>query len=183
MLRRAVYPGSFNPVHFGHVDIMGRAARVFDELVVAVYHHPEKPSLFTVEERIALIEHEIEAKGLNNVQVASFTGLTVNYVKSVGAYVIVRGLRVFSDFEFEFRMALANHRLAPDIEVISLIASEETVHISSSTVREIASLGGDVAGTAMVSPYVAAALEKRYAEIKSLNVERNDGYTTPGRSA
>lgn len=160
MVRRAVYPGSFNPIHNGHVDIMRRAARVFDELIIAVYIHPEKPSLFDTEERTELIQQQIDAYHLHNVKVASFTGLAVNFVKAVEAFVIVRGLRVFSDFEFEFRMALANHRLAPDIEVISFIASEETVHISSSTVREIASLGGDV--SSMVPPQVNEALRTRY---------------------
>lgn len=162
MVRRAVYPGSFNPIHNGHVDIVRRAARIFDELIVAVYVRPDKPTLFTETERIALMA---EAVGdIPNVQVASFSGLAVNYVKSVGAFVIVRGLRVFSDFEFEFRMALANHRLAPDIEVVSLIASEETIHISSSTVREIASLGGDV--SSMVPANVVDALRERYAALQ-----------------
>lgn len=164
MIRRAVYPGSFNPLHNGHMDIMKRASRVFDEIVVAVYETPNKPQLFSVEERMSLIQETIINEALINVKVASFSGLAVNYVKSVGAFVMLRGLRVFSDFEFEFRMALANHRLAPDIEVISFIASEETIHISSSTVREIASLGGDV--SSMVPEHVRLALERRYAEIE-----------------
>ena len=160
MHRRAVYPGSFNPVHHGHTDIMWRAARVFDELIMAVYERPDKPDLFSTEERIAFIQMEIDRLELQNVKVASFSGLLVNYVKDVEAFVIVRGLSVFSDFEFEFRMALANHRLAPDIEVVSFIASENTIHLSSSTVREIASLGGDV--SSMVSSQVAAAIKERY---------------------
>lgn len=164
---RAVYPGSFNPIHLGHTDIMCRAAHVFDELIMAVYYRSDKPDLFSVEERLDLIQHEIERLQLPNVKVASFGGLVVNYVKSVDATIIVRGLRVFSDFEFEFRMALANHRLAPDVEVISFIASEETVHLSSSTVREIASLGGDVEITNMVSHNVALALKNRYTELQS----------------
>ena len=165
MLRRAVYPGSFNPIHNGHLDIIQRAARVFDEVVVAVYEIPNKPELFSAAERINFIETGVEQIGLANVKVASFSGLAVNYVKSVGAFVIVRGLRVFSDFEFEFRMALANHRLAPDIEVVSFIASEETIHISSSTVREIASLQGDV--SSFVPSHVEQALIQRYAELQS----------------
>lgn len=160
MVRRAVYPGSFNPMHNGHSDIMRRAARVFDELIMAVYENPDKPSLFSVKDRLDFIQTEINNQKLTNVTVASFSGLTVNYVKAVEAFVIVRGLRVFSDFEFEFRMALANHRLAPDIEVVSFIASEDAVHISSSTVREIASLGGDV--SSMVPPHVAQALKTIY---------------------
>ncbi len=161
-LRRAVYPGSFNPVHNGHLDIIQRAARVFDEIVVAVYDKPNKPQLFSVDERTEFVQMGLEQRGLENVRVATFSGLTVNYVQSVDAFCIVRGLRVFSDFEFEFRMALANHRLAPDIEVVSFIASEETIHISSSTVREIASLGGDV--SSFVPAYVEAALVRRFAQ-------------------
>lgn len=163
--RRAVYPGSFNPLHNGHLDIMKRAARVFDEIIIAVYEHPNKPQLFDVAERIGLIRESIIREGLTNIKVASFSGLAVNYVKSVGSFVMLRGLRVFSDFEFEFRMALANHRLAPEIEVISFISSEETIHISSSTVREIASLGGDV--SSMVPEHVRLALEQRYAELQA----------------
>ena len=162
MLRRAVYPGSFNPVHHGHTDIMRRAARVFDEVIMAVYERPDKPDLFSPEERMSFIQMEIDRLNLENVKVASFSGLLVNYVQDMDAFVIIRGLRVFSDFEFEFRMALANHRLAPDIEVVSFIASENTIHLSSSTIREIASLGGDV--TSMVSSYVADAIKKRYTD-------------------
>lgn len=160
--RRAVYPGSFNPIHFGHTDIIVRASKVFDEVIVAVYYRDDKPNLFSIEERVALIQQEITLQGLTNVKVASFSGLAVNYVKSVNGSIIIRGLRVFSDFEFEFRMALANHRLAPDIEVLSFIASEETVHISSSTVREIASLQGDV--SSFVSSHVETALIERFSE-------------------
>ena len=161
MLRRAVYPGSFNPIHNGHLDIIGRAARVFDEVIVAIYENTQKVELFSPAERMDLVQIAVKNKNWDNVKVASFSGLTVNYVKSEDAFVIIRGLRVFSDFEFEFRMALANHRLAPDIEVVSFIASEETIHISSSTVREIASLKGDV--SSFVPPHVEAALIERYA--------------------
>lgn len=163
--RRAVYPGSFNPIHNGHVDIIRRAARVFDEIVVAVYANHTKTILFNTQERLDMIQESITNENLSNVRVASYSGLTVNYVESVDAMVIIRGLRVFSDFEFEFRMALANHRLAPDIEVVSFIASEETIHLSSSTVREIASLGGDV--SSFVPPHVEKALIKRYAELQT----------------
>lgn len=161
---KAVFPGSFNPIHYGHIDITRRAARVFSEVVIAVYDKPQsKPLLFTPEERVNLILDELG--GMENVQVATYSGLTVDYLKSIGATVMVRGLRVFSDFEFEFRMALANQRLAPDIEIINFITGEQFIHISSSTVREIASLGGDV--SSMVSPKVREALLQRYAELKA----------------
>lgn len=160
--RRAVFPGSFNPVHYGHIDIARRAAHVFDEVIVAVYENPpNKPMLFTVEERLGFLQEAME--GLSNVKVASYTGLTVDYLKAAEAHILVRGLRVFSDFEFEFRMALANQRLAPHLEQVNFITGEQFIHISSSTVREIASLGGDV--SSMVPHRVAEALRKRYAEI------------------
>lgn len=165
-VRRALYPGSFNPVHYGHLDIARRALAVFDELVIGVYVHPDKVDLFTGPERIALIEEAIGDD--DRVRVASYNQLTVDYAKDVGASAIVRGLRVFSDFELEFRMALANRRLAPGIEIVNFIAAEEHLHISSSTVREVASLGGDVSW--MAPPHVVSALARRFAELKSRGV-------------
>ncbi len=164
-VRRAVFPGSFNPIHLGHMDITRRAARVFDEVIIAVYEKPPgKELIFTAEERIALIEEAIASLSLVNVKVASYQGLTVDYLASVNAFILIRGLRVFSDFEFEFRMALANQRLAPDIEMVNFITGEQYIHISSSTVREIAMLGGDV--SSMVPPHVARALRERYDELQ-----------------
>lgn len=160
-VRRAVYPGSFNPVHFGHLDIIRRAARLFDEVVIAVYENPKKPFLFDINQRIELIEYCTQ--DMDNIRVASFGGLAVDYLATVDSAVMVRGLRVFSDFEYEFRMALANQRLAPDIEVINFMTGESFLHISSTTVREIASLGGDV--SSFVPKYVAEALIVRYAEL------------------
>ncbi|HLY29080.1 MAG TPA: pantetheine-phosphate adenylyltransferase [Aggregatilineales bacterium] len=160
--RRAVYPGSFDPAHYGHIDIATRAARVFDEVIVAVYARPAKHLVFTAEERVAMVKSSLQ--GVTNVRVAEYRGLTVDYVRQVGALAIIRGLRVFSDFELEFRMALANRRLAPEIEVVNFIADERHLFLSSSTVREIASLGGDV--STMVSPEVAAALSARFSDPK-----------------
>lgn len=162
MLSRAVFPGSFNPFHLGHLDISRRAARVFSEVIVAVYASPNKPLLFDINQRMQLVKDAIDEAGLDNVKVASFQGLAVDYLKSQEAFVMVRGLRVFSDFEFEFRMALANQRLAPEIEVMSFITGERYIHISSSTVREIASLGGDV--SSMVPVNVADALKEHFGE-------------------
>lgn len=161
-IKRAIYPGSFNPIHFGHIDIARRALRVFDEVIIAVYVHPGKPDLFSADERVALVREAF--KGEDGLHVASYNQLTVDYAKAVGAYAIVRGLRVFSDFELEFRMALANRRLAPDIEIVNFISAEQHLHISSSTIREIASLGGDV--STMAPAHVTTALERRFAEFR-----------------
>jgi len=158
---RAVFPGTFDPIHFGHIDIAKRAARLFDEFVMAVYNKPLKSLLFPPEERISLVEQAFQ--GHTKVKVMGYSGLTVEFCHSIGAQVIVRGLRVFSDFEYEFRMALANHRLAPDIELISLITAEEHTFLSSSTVREIASLGGDI--SSMVPKHVEQALHARFTEL------------------
>jgi len=158
---RALFPGTFDPIHYGHIDIARRALRVFDELYIAVYDRPLKNMLFTPEERLHLVKQTFEEE--ENIHVIGYSGLTVDVCHQIGAQVIVRGLRVFSDFEFEFRMALANHRLAPDIEVVALITSEEHTFLSSTTVREIASLSGYV--QSMVPPHVARALAKRFFEL------------------
>lgn len=158
MLVRAVYPGSFDPIHNGHIDIAQRAARIFDEVYVAVYDQPKKNILFTIEDRVKLAQQALSH--IDNVKVASFSGFAVDYARQVGAMVLVRGLRVFSDFELEFRMGLANKRLAPEIETISIMTDEKQVAISSSTIREIAELGGNV--SSMVPPFIAEALAKRY---------------------
>jgi pantetheine-phosphate adenylyltransferase len=159
----AVYPGTFDPIHFGHIDIVERAASLFDQLIVAVYDRPLKSLLFAPEERIELTRVTVEEMHLSNVTVRGYSGLTVKLCQSLGAKVMVRGLRVFSDFEHEFRMALANKRLDPVIENVTLITDEAHSFLSSSTVREIASLGGDV--STMVTPRVVEALTRRFAEL------------------
>jgi pantetheine-phosphate adenylyltransferase len=157
---RALFPGTFDPIHNGHIDIARRARSLFDELIVAVYDRPLKSLLFSPEERIELVRHVFEH---DSIQVVGYSGLTVNFCRQVGAKVIVRGLRVFSDFEHEFRMALANRRLAPDLDVVALITAEEHSFLTGTTVREIASLGGDV--SSLVPPRVEEALRRRFLEL------------------
>jgi len=158
---RAVFPGTFDPIHHGHIDIARRAARLFDEVFLAVYDRPLKSLIFTPEERIAMAQLALEDDPAINV--IGYSGLTVELCRKINAQVIVRGLRVFSDFEYEFRMALANHRLAPEVEIVTLITSEAHTFLSSSTVREIASLGGDV--SSMVPPHVRTAVQARFHEL------------------
>lgn len=158
---RAMFPGTFDPIHYGHIDIAFRAARLFDELVVAVYDRPLKNLLFSPEDRLKLVRMAFE--DMPNIRVVGYSGLTIDYCQSINAQVIVRGLRVFSDFELEFRMAHANHRLNPKIEMIALITSDEHIFLSSTTVREISSLGGDV--SSMVPPYVNQALKKKFSDL------------------
>ena len=163
---RALFPGTFDPIHYGHMDIAERASRLFDEIVVAVYDKPIKTLFFSPEERISLVKQALD--GNPKIRVTGYSGLTVEYARKIDALVIVRGLRVFSDFEFEFRMALANHRLSPDIEYMALITAEEHTFLSSTTVREIASLGGDV--SSMVPPYVEEALKATLVDMEDKDV-------------
>ena len=158
---RALFPGTFDPIHLGHIDIAKRAARLFDEVVVAVYDRPLKSLLFDPQTRIQLVSQAFNDEP--KVRVMGYSGLTVEFCHAIEAHVIVHGLRGYSDFEYEFRMALANHRLAPDIEVIALITAEEHTFLSSTTVREIASLNGDV--SSMVPKHVETALHKRFHEL------------------
>lgn len=168
---RAVFPGSFDPIHYGHIDIANRAARLFDELVIAVYNKPIKNLLFSPDERINLAKQAFDSN--HKIRILGYQGLTVDFARKIGAHVVVRGLRVFSDFEYEFRMALANHRLASDIEVIALITSEDHTFLSSSTVKEIACLGGDV--SSMVPDFVFQALKSKVISYKD-DTEQNPMY-------
>lgn len=163
MTVKALYPGSFDPVHNGHIDIALRAARIFDEVIVGVYDLPKKKLLFDADEREAMVKQAFA--DIPNIKVAKFSGFTVDYARQVNATVIVRGLRVFSDFELEFRMGLANKKLAPEIETVSIMTDDRHVYISSSTIREIAELGGDV--SSMVPPFIADALTARFAELRA----------------
>jgi pantetheine-phosphate adenylyltransferase len=157
---KAIYPASFDPLHFGHLDIIRRAAAIFDEVIVGVYDRPSKNLLFDVNERLELVREAVA--GMPRVRVTSYSGLTVDFAREVGAQVIVRGLRVVSDFELEWRMGLANKQLAPELEMICLMTSREYAFLSSSTVREVALLRGDVSG--MVPPHIVQALAQKAAD-------------------
>lgn len=159
MTRRAIYPGSFDPITLGHVDVAMRAARIFDELILAVYAGGDKPgALFPINERLTMARHALV--GVPHVVVDSFSGLTVEYARAKGATTIVRGLRAVSDFEYEFKMAHMNEHLAPEIEVVCLMTSARYSFISSSLIREVAALGGDVDG--LVPEHVREALRARF---------------------
>jgi pantetheine-phosphate adenylyltransferase len=159
-MTRALFPATFDPIHNGHIDIAYRSTKLFSEVVVAVYERPLKSLLFSPEERMSLVEETF--KNTPKITVVGYSGLTVDFAKEINAQVIVRGLRVFSDFEYEFRLALANAELAPGIETMALITSKEHTFLSSTTVREIASLGGDV--SSMVPAHVNAVLKQKFAE-------------------
>ncbi len=152
--RVAVYTGTFDPVHLGHLDIIQRGSRLFDRLVVGVGINPDKATLFDIQERVALIRAVSREYG--NVEVSDFGGLAVRFVRDAGARIMVRGLRTLSDMEYEFTMSLMNLHLDPEIETVFLMAKEEFSHVSSSLLRQIAILGGDL--SKFLPPPVKAAL-------------------------
>ncbi|MEE8373729.1 MAG: pantetheine-phosphate adenylyltransferase [Dehalococcoidia bacterium] len=154
----AIYPGSFDPVTNGHLDIANRAAALFDELIVSVYDVPDKRLMFSTEERVNLARKSVAH--LSNVRVEPYSGLTVTFARKVNATVIVRGLRMASDFEREFEMALMNKKLDPDIELVCLMTSLEYQFISSSLLKEACQLGGDI--SSLVPDHVAVALDEKF---------------------
>jgi pantetheine-phosphate adenylyltransferase len=154
---RAIYPATFDPITNGHVDIAARAAKLFDELIVGVYDRPMKTLLFTIEERLEMTGEALAH--LENVQVKSYSGLTINFAKEQSAGYIVRGLRAMSDFEWELQLSLANHKLEPDIDTVCLMASQDYSFLSSSILREIALNGGSVEHLA--PPGVVEALRQK----------------------
>ena len=166
-LRVGVYPGTFDPITKGHMDIIRRAAALVDRLVVGVAGNEAKGPLFSAEERVAMVEAEIaplrgpgRKGGAGGVEVRAFDNLLIHFARQSGATVLIRGLRAVSDFEYEFQMATMNARLDPDIETVFLSASENQQFVASRLVKEIARLGGDVSG--FVSPAVAQALKERF---------------------
>ena len=172
---KAIYPGSFDPFSMGHLDITARASAIFDELLVAVYATPSKNMLFSAEERVDQIQKAVSH--LPNVGVVPFTGLVVEFARSVGAKVIVRGLRTSADFEYEYEMAFMNKKLAPDIELACLMTSLEYQFVSSSLLKEVAALEGDIEG--LVPSHVGLAVKNKLGQIvKSTPSERGISSTS-----
>jgi pantetheine-phosphate adenylyltransferase len=169
--RIAIYPGTFDPITYGHQDIIQRAARIVDRLIVAVATNAGKGPMFSVEERVALVRDDIgswKTKSGDAIEVRAFDNLLMNFAVECGAQVIIRGLRAVSDFEYEFQMAGMNARLNPDVETVFLMASERCQFISSRFVKEIGRLGGDI--SSFVSPLVQGRMKDRWAaEAKSGN--------------
>ena len=159
--RHAVYAGSFDPITLGHTAILERASRLYDRVTVAIGGNPNKKGFFFIEERIALIEEA--TRHLHNVSVGAFSGLLIHYVRGLGAGVIIRGLRLLTDFEFEFQLGLANRDLAPEVETVFILTESKHVYISSSLVKEIAQNGGDF--ERYVPTGVAAALKARFPPV------------------
>lgn len=159
MSKFAVYPGTFDPITNGHLDILKRALKLFDRVTILVVRHPEKMPIFSLEERIEFIRQA--TKECEGVEVDSFDGLLMNYVKKRGAKVIIRGLRAVSDFDYEFQMTQLNRRLYPDAETIFIMPGEEYFFLSSSTLKEIASYGGEI--SQFVPEAAAEALKRKFS--------------------
>jgi pantetheine-phosphate adenylyltransferase len=157
-MRHAIYPGSFDPITNGHLDVIERARKLFDEVIVAVAHNDEKQPLFTLEERLDLLQQTVGK--IDNVRIAQFDGLLVDFALEQKAIAVIRGLRAVSDFEFEFQMALMNRKLQGAVETIFLMPKEEYTYLSSRIIKEIARLGGDVSSFVPIT--VAKALNRKF---------------------
>ena len=157
-MRRALYPGTFDPVTNGHLNIIARASKLFDELIVSVAESPQKAVLFNLEDRLRFMKEGCQ--GIRNVRVESFSSLLVEYAREVGTRIIIRGLRAVSDFEYEFQMALMNHTIDPEVETLFMAPSESYTFLSSRIVKEVAAYGGKIEG--LVPPIVQQALEQKF---------------------
>ena len=163
-MKKGIYPGTFDPVTNGHLDLVQRGLRIFGEIIVAVAPSPKKQPLFTLEERLALIRESV--KGYKNVRVEAFNGLVVEYAKSRGGAAIIRGLRAVSDFEYELQMALMNRRLDMSVETVFMMPSEEYSFLTSTIVKEAASFGGSVKG--LVPEAVERALSEKFRVVEDI---------------
>ncbi len=156
MNRKAIYPGTFDPVTYGHLDIIKRASGLYDRVIVAIAHSDEKDPFFSVDERVGLLQEATE--NMENVFVESFKGLVVDFAKANSSKVVLRGIRMISDFDYEFQMALTNRKLAPEIETVFMMPNEKYSYLSSKLIKEVASLGADI------SSFVPTKVEKRLKE-------------------
>jgi len=164
MCQRAIYPGSFDPVTYGHIDLIKRAQEIFSEVIVAVAHNPHKKPLFNVKERVRMLK--VATSGMKGVEVSDFNGLVVDYARKQKIKVLIRGVRMISDFEYEFQMALTNRKIAPDIETIFLMPHESYSYLSSRLLKEAASLGADL--SSFVPDFIEKALNKKlYRNIRA----------------
>lgn len=161
MKRVVIYPGTFDPITNGHLDVIKRAVNLFDEVIVAVSTHPSKKPLFTVTERVALIEQALQDEAA--VRVVNFSGLLVEFAEKMGARAIIRGLRAISDFEYEFQMALVNRKIKSQLTTVFLMPHEKYTYLNSTIVKEVASFGGDI--SSFVPDIVARALQKKFAKL------------------
>lgn len=157
MCQKAIYPGTFDPVTYGHIDLIKRAQEIFSEVIVAVGHNPHKQPLFSLKERVDMLKKA--TAGMTGIRVSGFAGLVVDYARKEKAKVLIRGLRMLSDFEYEFQMALTNRKLSPDIETIFLMPQESYSYFSSKLLKEAASLGADL--SSFVPGFVGKALKKK----------------------
>ncbi|MBI4670577.1 MAG: pantetheine-phosphate adenylyltransferase [Chloroflexi bacterium] len=164
----AIYPGSFDPIHNGHIDIARRAARLFDKVIWAAYDRPLKNLLFSEQERLEFMRQAVG--DVSNIEVCSYHGLTVGFARQIGARAIVRGLRVTYDFEIEYQMALTNAQQAPEIDTVCLMTSMRYAFVSSSILKEVALAGGDI--SEMVPPFVATRLKQRIAQLGDDRTEK-----------
>jgi pantetheine-phosphate adenylyltransferase len=169
MTKIAVYPGSFDPITYGHIDLVKRALKIFKKVIVAVTDNSSKDCLFTLDERVSMIKHAL--RHLKGIEVDSFKGLSIDYVKAKDSYVIVRGLRMISDFEYEFQMALTNRRLSEDVETIFLMPSESYSYLSSKLIKEAASLGAGI--DCFVPRFISSAISKKLQSNRKDNVKNH----------
>ncbi|CAI9085068.1 pantetheine-phosphate adenylyltransferase [Candidatus Methylacidiphilum fumarolicum] len=167
-MKKVLYPGTFDPITLGHVDVILKAVRLFDEVIIGVSGQSPKETLFQLEERISLVQLTIKELSFQNLRALSYTGLTVDFAKQLGCCAIIRGLRAVSDFESEFQLALMNRRLEPKIETIFLMPEDNHIYLSSSLVKEISRLGGDISPFVPVA--VVEALKQKMSKRNSLSI-------------